>query len=343
MSYSEDYATPPFVGDQTGQILAEPDVVALSPVTSARVVETQSGYLVIVKRANDRLALSVKRRLGTPPSSQVILTCDETINLSRALADSAETLEGYKGDFFLQDVKPAEPICRTDSELRTIYGETSSSSILDFEDITQPLRKRKAKKKTASQEFSDDTARERIVNFLKANRLLIGATCAGVIIVVPAVVALVTLLAPNPNDNKKLAHQNVQLNPMSADHIDKFVRSFVSNMLDFNPKTYRQSQIRAMAVMKPALMDRYWNETAFPLSKAKLGALPKDQTVSIDKVVQQPTSSVTADIDLYAQLVSPGSEPNPVHLLLELATDEDGNLTVAEMKDAATAKEDASQ
>ena len=46
--------------------------------------------------------------------------------------------------------------------------------------------------------------------------------------------------------------------------VDKFARGFVGDMLDFNPDTYRISQIHAMASMSPELMKRYWTETQVP-------------------------------------------------------------------------------
>ncbi|MBZ0188982.1 MAG: hypothetical protein K8F91_22245, partial [Candidatus Obscuribacterales bacterium] len=89
MTYSDDYASPqaPFQGDPTGDIFSEPDVVSQSPLTSVRVVETQSGFLVAVKEVDSRYSLSVKRRIGTPPTSHVLLTGDESLKLSRILAD----------------------------------------------------------------------------------------------------------------------------------------------------------------------------------------------------------------------------------------------------------------
>ena len=71
MSYSDDPASPatPFSGDETGEIFQAPDLVLDSPTTSERLVETQSGFLVVVKQQEDKQALSVKRQLGTPPTS----------------------------------------------------------------------------------------------------------------------------------------------------------------------------------------------------------------------------------------------------------------------------------
>ncbi|MBX9725245.1 MAG: hypothetical protein K2X81_27825, partial [Candidatus Obscuribacterales bacterium] len=90
MSFSDDPSSPaaPFSGDNSGQIFDMPDMVAESPTTTERVLDTQSGFLVVVKRLGDKLALSVKRQIGTPPSSSIALTPDETVKLSKILASS---------------------------------------------------------------------------------------------------------------------------------------------------------------------------------------------------------------------------------------------------------------
>jgi hypothetical protein len=89
LNYSDDYSTPAasFSGDDTGAIFDAPDVVRQSPTTNERVVDTQSGYLVVIKRSDSKIALSVKRRIGTPPSSAIYLTPDESLKLSAILSD----------------------------------------------------------------------------------------------------------------------------------------------------------------------------------------------------------------------------------------------------------------
>lgn len=343
MSYTDDYASSiaPFAGDQTGQILAEPDVVSLSPVTSARVVETQSGYLVVVKRADDRLSLSVKRRIGTPPSSQVILTCDETVGLSRILCDSAAAL-GYSEEFTVRE-NGNKDHAATQDDLGTIYGDAAPpDAALDWDEIKKPLRYRRTKKHVDSiaETLADVVAPSRLK---KIPIVMIGAGAAAVIGLVVVAFLAVTFLTPSKSStSSSAAKPAASVNPMSADNVDKFVRNFVGNMLDFNPKTYRGSQVHAMAVMKSSLMERYWHETGFPISTAKLKSQHRDQTLIINKVVQQPSSSVTTDIDMYAEVVTPGEESTAIHLLMELGLNDEGNLLVTEMKDAATSQEEKS-
>src|SRR6185369_11257756 len=91
--YSEDSASSaaPFYGDQS--IFDQPDVMLQAPTTNERVVDTQSGFLVVIKRFNERLALSCKRRVGTPPTSNVLLTPDESLKLSKILASATVGME----------------------------------------------------------------------------------------------------------------------------------------------------------------------------------------------------------------------------------------------------------
>jgi len=91
VSFSEDRSpTAPFIGDETGGIFDSPDLVSQSPTTTERVVDTQSGFLVVIKKIDTRLALSVKRRIGTPPVSSILLTPDESLKLANILSTPLE-------------------------------------------------------------------------------------------------------------------------------------------------------------------------------------------------------------------------------------------------------------
>jgi len=345
VTYSDD-DYPPFTGDQTGQLLAEPDIVALSPVTSARVVETQSGYLVVLKKVDERLSLSVKRRIGTPPSSQVMLTPDESIQLSRVLTDSVETLGDVRGDYLVRELAQRtariENQSPEDRELSTIYGDSADgdSDKLDWDEIKQPWRKRKAQQSLQDLEnpTSAKTAESR--RPLPIRNWLVGL---GGVAVVAAIVGLVSWgssqlggLTTGKAATAPVVATKVATDPMAPDNVDKFVRNFVANMLDFNPRTYRSSQIQAMAVMKPRLLERYWQETSFPLSKSKLKSQHRDQTLIINKVLQEPTSSVSTNVEMAADLSTPGqTEATSVRLEIDLGLDRDGQLFVTDIKDAS--------
>ena len=58
MSFSEDPASPaaPLSGDSS--IFDHPDILLQAPTTNERVVDTQSGFLVVIKRIGERVALS---------------------------------------------------------------------------------------------------------------------------------------------------------------------------------------------------------------------------------------------------------------------------------------------
>lgn len=348
MTYSEDY--PSFAGDQTGQLLAEPDLVALSPVTSARVVETQSGYLVVLKKADERLSLSVKRRIGTPPSSQVLLTPDESIQLSRVLTDSVDTLGAVRGDYLIrnpaQELPPLETPSSIDRELSTIYGGTDDDepeAQLDWDEIKQPWRKRRAKQSSQEVEnvSSEPAAREPRKKFdlnfnLKPILFTAGGIAAVAVVIGLGVFASSAFNGLIKSEPGTKTAKTAAVDPMGADNVDKFVRNFVANMLDFNPRTYRASQVHAMAAMQPELLERYWQETAFPLPKSKLKALHKDQTLIINKVVQQPTSAVSTDVEMSADLVTPGQTGSTtVRLQIDLGLDQDGGLVVLDLKDSS--------
>ena len=104
MTYSSDDYTSssqsqaPFAGDQTGDIFqSEDNVVAQSPVTSVRMVETQSGFLVVLKDVEERVSLSVKRKIGTPPASQVLLTSFPTVAKGRKV-ETTQGLSQFRDD-----------------------------------------------------------------------------------------------------------------------------------------------------------------------------------------------------------------------------------------------------
>jgi hypothetical protein len=52
--------------------------------------------------------------------------------------------------------------------------------------------------------------------------------------------------------------------------LEETARTFVFDMLNFRKDSYRQAQIKAMAMMTSDLADRYWKETNFPLTRSQL-------------------------------------------------------------------------
>ena len=95
----------------------------------------------------------------------MILTQDESVQLSRVLSDSVETIGAVRGDFFVRDVAsrqnyggteapPVPSMTPAQAALSTIYGESPDGGAedgpLDWDEVKQPWRKRKAKANSRS-------------------------------------------------------------------------------------------------------------------------------------------------------------------------------------------------
>ncbi len=333
MSYSDDYAT----------TLDSQDPIQDSPVTTERVVDTQSGFLVVIKRLEARFALSVKRRIGTPPSSSILLTQDESLKLARILADKETPGESGKGqknnfardiDTWINTLSPSKTEVGTAGELDA-YNQLDQYESGDTEDLGRsPASRwdkfmmdepnpeaRRAARKRKRQPLSIPPGAKKVAVGVAAT--LVVAGIAGTLIA-----NFKAPESPQPKPDVLAAA------PLSDTKVDKFARTFVSNMLDFGPSTYRMSQVQAMSVMKAELLDNYWQETNFPLSKRQLAGLPQNQTVLITKVTQERVNETTKDVDIYAELVSADNKmSSPVHLKLKVAQTLDNALQVIEQKD----------
>lgn len=330
MTYSSDDHTSsktPFAGDQTGDIFAESgDLVSQSPITTVRTVETQSGFLVVLKDVEDRTSLSVKRKIGTPPQSHVLLTPDEVKKLSRILGSAEPEPEVPANEF---RVSGLDRTPTANDAIQTLTSNTHETS--DFSDLNTPLRKRR---KTQSDSETSSAVSPRRANEKKV--LIFGAASLATLAVL-AVVASIFFFFNYSSSTPPKEAQEIVKHEMSSENVDTFVRAYVANLLDFSPRSYKYSQVQAMSVMKQELMNKYWTETNFPLSRRQLKRLPKNQTVMISKVLQEPTSSVTTDVDLYAELISSKSkEPSPIHLKLGISLNQDGKLMVVSQKDVSS-------
>jgi hypothetical protein len=292
MNFSEDSATPaaPFTGD--GSVFDQPDVVFNLPTTSERVVDTQSGFLLVIRRLGDRLAMTCKRRVGTPPSSAILLTPDETIKLSRALSASV-----------------------TGADEAAESGRFSTGGRRRMA-LNPPTNSRRARVLTR--------LRKPALGLL-AFAILGGSFAAG----------LTIGRAINAAPKQMVAAAAVD--PLSSEGIDKFTRIFVGEMLDFNPETYKRSQIQAMSAMAPDLLEKYWKETNFPLESAQLKTLPQASTVIIDTIEQQPQGKDTASVVVSAQIVRADAKlGSAVKLKLKLGLNKDGAIQVLEQQDLSS-------
>lgn len=287
MSFPDDQASPaaPFSGDGTGEIFDTPDLVFQSPTTAERIVDTQSGYLVVVKAVDQgRQSLYVKRRVGTPPSSSVLLTPDESVKLSRILVGGG-TVDGQ--------------------QLPSGVRRATAKEVYE----TQYRPRYRAVKRGVNGPFGLLTL---------TVLLLVGVGLFGYQHARPTIV---TLMSPPP-----------AVNVLEPAAVEKFSRQFVLQTLDFNPATYRASQVQAMASMVPDLLNRYWTNTHFPLSNSDLKRIPQGATVQLDKVNQTKLDGNTVQSDVFGKLTI-GKTSSPIHIRLKVVSDSDKQLRVAEQHD----------
>lgn len=361
MSYSDESASSltPFNGDPTGDIFASQDVVARSPLTSTRVVETQSGFLIVVKDVpeKERLSLSVKRQIGTPPTSNILMTMDESKKLSNILFQAPDTQEQLQVPNHLRetsdriaqaptygyadrpDAAPYAGIAglqspySTQPELDTYASSSNTAPTID--EMRTPYRVRRG---GSNQRVRTTYNAEAILDYfsnIKKRQLAIAGVA--LVAVVGIAIGAVALFTPSKAKKEKEAAQAAAL-LNAPDPIETFSRNFVINLLDFNPSTYRVSQVKAMAVMEPELMERHWQETKFPLSRRTLSNLPEGQQVVIEKISKEATSASSYDVEIRGSVTSPGKDPSPLALKLEISKTMDGQYLVTNQKDLSSSE-----
>jgi hypothetical protein len=341
VSFSEDQASPttPFLGDTTGEVFdtPDPDVILQSPMTAERVVDTQSGFLVVVRNLESRLALSVKRRLGTPPTSTLLLTPDESLKLSRILnaSDAPATIASSISDQFraealaanIEDCLSGLTEQTAESKPAVPTGEVEAAAFSKSNGDREPRLHR-----TDLSRLLDTEAKLTIAQ----NNKRIAIIMVGLVAALVAIYFVTHKSIKRHVANQPAVTSQINEQALLEKRIDTFVRNYVSNMLDFSPSSYRYSQIQAMAAMSPALADKYWKETHFPIAAPQLKSIQKRETLLITKVVQEvlPNQAGRA-VDVYAELNSPTSKViTPVHLTLTLATTQpNGEIQVLEQKD----------
>ncbi len=324
MSFSEDpsSAHAPFTGDSSGQIFDLPDMVSGSPTTSERVVDTQSGFLLVVKKLNDRLALSIKRNVGTPPSSSVSLTQDESSRLSRILASS------FSGEDLTAEL--AESVSRRRRASKLFASNNDDASVEENEPAVPDF-------KVPAQSLSS-------VHI--PMKLMLGSVLRAFMIPILGIALSVFALGIGAGvTGLKFAGKNDAApvaplaDPLEAARVDAFVRDFVANMLDFTSNTYRISQIHAMASMSPDLLERYWSETSFPLSKKQLQGLPQSANLLISELKQERIDANSVQVDIHAKLCDTQNPKltTPVNLRLKLALDANRQIFVLDQEDLSAA------
>ena len=355
MSYTDDASpAPPFgSGSETGDIFAGSDLISGSPTTSERVVDTQSGYLIVLKKSKGgRLALSVKRRLGTTPGSSIVFTPDEQVKLARILAEAKNS--SWQGTPSRQvDSHSADTQSSSHNKRENRHEHRSSRAEKWLNSLSRKTRaggEELLSSAAPGKEFARVSAERELDRTIasrgRRNALNRAQTLLVVValFVVPtlAIVGIGKMFTKNKHeiqgvpatDSTASSIGATAMNASANQQLDKFVRGFVADMLDFNPTSYKFSQIRAMSVMTPPLMDKYWTETHFPLTKPQLQRTPKGQTLMITKVEQVSAADHTFKVNLFAELVSANSKiSTPVHLFLKVDQLPDGQFQVLEQSD----------
>ncbi len=362
MTYSDDYVSPtssPFAGDEDGDIFDTPDLVWDSPETTERVVDTQSGFLVVIRRIDDRLSLSVKRRLGTPPVSQIILTAEESVQLSVILAAPIPTsqkmaavaaaspavsewletldkdIDEYKTHKSRQSGNyPAQPQVTPQSP--NYQNSDSKSADSRHQSSEADHHRPHARLQGRPSRVARAVAKSKEIKFTHRHKIIALVTVLTLGSLAALFLGIKGLIDSGPQAGQAAATAKA---PQQLDtlEVDKFVRTFVANMLDFNPASYRVSQVQAMAAMAPELMEKYWDETNFPISLRKLKALPQGQTLMITRVTQEKVDTKTNSVDIFADLVSADTKSKtPVHLKVKVTQERDGLLKVLEQKDLSS-------
>lgn len=319
MSHSEDQTSPaaPFSGDSSGHIFDMPDMVATSPTTTERVVDTQSGFLVVIKKMGDRLALSIKRNIGTPPSSSVSLTPDESVKLSRILSTSLNAED--EGSDLIEEFRSRSARKRRGASKLFESGE--SKTPVDEVDDDKVAPGSTAKAQVPMKLMLASVLRSFMVPILGiALSVFVLGIGAGIgamkMVEKPPVVAPI-------------------VDPFERVKVDGFVRDFVAKMLDFTSKTYRISQVQAMAAMSPDLMDRYWTQTNFPLSRRQLAKTPQGASILITEMKQERLDEGNMQVDVHAQMTN-ASDPKlatPINIRLKLSLDANGQIFVSDQQD----------
>lgn len=241
-------------------------------------LDTQSGFAIILKKEGGRLQLSVRRKIGTPPGSQVILTADESQRLANALSSSlpssfasslsnppSNSLSNSLSNQNLAGSLP-ESMRAHQSVLPPIESPSTPENLSDLEDFLAsefPDLKRKKRSKAQKADFT----------IVKTAALGLGCLL---------VLGVIFAMSDKSTTKSESQKQSQAVDPKAR--VEDFARIYVASMLDFRRDTYRASQIKAMSMMGEDQLAKYIKETAFPLSEERIKHLPAEQDVRIETV-----------------------------------------------------------
>lgn len=267
-------------------------------------VETQSGFMLVFKGNRDKASLSVRRKVGTPPATAVTLTPDELRRLTNLISELMPEPQSRE----VLAVGAARQV------EQSVFGADLDSFVAsEYPELAMRRRKRQT-------QFS---------KILSNKKVLISAAVA----IVALVAAGGSLLNARPFAPSSAP--SAQSTTAATDQVEEQARDFVTDMLDFKAETYRQSQIKAMAMMTPDLCARYWQETHFPLSAAQLKRMP-NQELRIETVTPTVLSAGNYQVDVKGNLVFSEAKPIPVLIRLSLLKNSAGQYQVTEQKDLSS-------
>lgn len=291
-----------------------------STLTDKEAMETQSGFMVVLKAADGRLVLSLRRKVGTPPTSQVYFTSDEVRQLTALM-----------GEVLPQSV--------SERHLVGAKREEASAPASDLEIFMSQEYPTLARRKKSKNNF-DPAA------FLNTRVKLVAAVVLLVCIIWLAFGLFTGKKESAPDQAAVSAPQTGNL----ALNIEREAERFVKCLLDFKQDTYRSSQIKAMSMMSAELQKKYWQETGFPLSQEQQRRLPKEQEIRIESSLARKSGPGLHVVDVRGGIVTretaaDASKSMPMHIQLTMLEDQSGRLTVIEQKDlsAQASQEGASQ
>jgi hypothetical protein len=265
-------------------------------------VETQSGFMLVFKGNRDKATFSVRRKVGTPPTSAVTLTPDEL----RRLTNLVSELMPEPASREMLSVGAARALENTADRGDQPFGRELDTFIeREYPEIARRRRTRQPR----------PTVNKKAV--VIASAVLLGA-------------ALVTGAAFHFLNAKPFAHAARAQSEIATPSVEEIARNFVSDMLDFKSASYRQSQIKAMAMMSDDLSSRYWQETHFPLSKSQLRKMPA-QELTIDSVNPVVLSPNNYQVDVKGTLTT--NKPIAILIRLSMTKGSDGKYLVTDQKD----------
>ena len=309
-------------------------------------LETQSGFMFVLKGNRDRAVLSVRRKVGTPPQSAVVLTPDELkrfANLANELIDDS-LQAGIQQAQYTGHANLGMPL----GDLDMSSGNELNDELDTFNEREYPELANKRKKSAQGQVGAAGLLSDLVDASTSQHLLKTGLLLLGILIVSFAGFNLFfgkksehgTVTIGNPVTGNDPNQQDQQMSQGAAQaQVESLVRNFVTDLLDFKKDSYRQSQMRAMSMMTPELAQRYWRETKFPLSPAELARTPQDDVIQINSVKSESPALGTYNVDVIADHITNKAgqaDHSPIMLRLTVVQSSQGKWLIKDQKDVTS-------